>query len=493
MKRILVGCINHESNSFNPIITGIEDFVIFRGEEVLTKGLKPYYSSTGIIETIQKWGWEPVPAVVARAVPNGLVDYNLYTELKKDFLAYIDKALLVAPIDGICLGLHGSLKVQNIGPAEGDLLKAIREKLPDIPLTTALDMHATVTDEMIRYCDGIVGYKTAPHIDCYETGVHAAELLKKALEPSNKLCIGRVKIPMLVAGEKSETAAEPMKSLIASCVEAEKEKNLLAASVLLGFPWADSRDNGVTIVTTALNDQGLADRAALKIAKEFWAERHNFKFKVEHYDSFTSIKTAIESVMQNKEGPVFVSDSGDNPTAGSTGDSTECFEALLKQKEALKALPTKVLYSGFFDKAAVEKCFEAGEGVSLEITIGGTWDKINGKKIPCSVMVLKLVENYGVYNSRLALVEMGDIRIVLTSNHIGFGDEELLPALDVKAEDYCIVIVKLGYLEPCFQKIAKRAILAESKGCSNEVLETLDYPQTPRPIYPLDKDMDIKL
>lgn len=112
-----------------------------------------------------------------------------------------------------------------------------------------------------------------------------------------------------------------------------KRKNLLAASVLLGFPWADSKDNGVTIVTTALNDQGLADRAALKIAKEFWAERHNFKFKVEHYDSFTSIKTAIESVMQNKEGPVFVSDSGDNPTAGSTGDSTECFEALLKQKK----------------------------------------------------------------------------------------------------------------------------------------------------------------
>ena len=78
MKRILVGCINHESNGFNPIITGINDFVIFRGKEVLTNGLKPYYSSTGIIETIQKWGWEVVPAITARAVPNGLVDYNLY-------------------------------------------------------------------------------------------------------------------------------------------------------------------------------------------------------------------------------------------------------------------------------------------------------------------------------------------------------------------------------------------------------------------------------
>ncbi|WP_253730203.1 MlrC C-terminal domain-containing protein [Treponema sp. OMZ 790] len=176
--------------------------------------------------------------------------------------------------------------------------------------------------------------------------------------------------------------------------------------------------------------------------------------------------------MQNKEGPVFVSDSGDNPYSRFFGDSTECFEALLKQKEALKALPTKVLYSGFFDKAAVEKCFEAGEGSSLEITIGGTWDKINGKKIPCPVKVLKLVKNYGVYDSRLAFVEMEDIRIVLTSNHIGFGDDELLPA-GCKRRRLLYSYRKAGLFGTLFSKIAKRAILAESKGCSNEVLETL--------------------
>ncbi|MDR0400647.1 MAG: MlrC C-terminal domain-containing protein, partial [Treponema sp.] len=70
------------------------------------------------------------------------------------------------------------------------------------------------------------------------------------------------------------------------------------------------------------------------------------------------------------------------------------------------------------------------------------------------------------------------------------GDEELLPALGIDAAAYPLVVVKLGYLEPCFRTIAKRAIMATSRGCSNEVLETIPYTKLRRPIYPLDKDMD---
>ena len=31
MKRVLVGAMNHESNSFNPIVAGEEDFLVLRG------------------------------------------------------------------------------------------------------------------------------------------------------------------------------------------------------------------------------------------------------------------------------------------------------------------------------------------------------------------------------------------------------------------------------------------------------------------------------
>ena len=54
--RILVGGMNHESNSLNPIITGKEDFVVFRQNEIFDRGMLPYYSSTGIINTLKEAG-----------------------------------------------------------------------------------------------------------------------------------------------------------------------------------------------------------------------------------------------------------------------------------------------------------------------------------------------------------------------------------------------------------------------------------------------------
>ena len=71
--RILVGGMNHESNSLNPIITGEEDFVVFWGNEIIEKGMLPYYSSTGIINTLREAGAEIIPLGLCRAVPNGMV------------------------------------------------------------------------------------------------------------------------------------------------------------------------------------------------------------------------------------------------------------------------------------------------------------------------------------------------------------------------------------------------------------------------------------
>lgn len=491
--RVLVGGFSHESNSLNPIITGINDFVIFKGAEVLSKGQLPYYSSTGIIRTLQSWGWEAVPAVVARAVPNGVVEAKLYYSLKEDFLNIVKAEMQKAPIDGICLGLHGSMKVEGLGPAEGDLLESIRELLPDVPLTVALDMHATITEKMIRCCTAMVGYKTAPHIDTYETGVHAARLLKAAFESAaagKKLCMSVCRVPMLIAGEKSESAAEPMKSLLAECAALEKSGEVLAASLLLGFPWADCEDNAVSLITVTNNEPVKAETYAKKLAGEFWSRRAEFKFKSEYCNSRTAVQKAVAAVTQQGLKPVFVSDSGDNPTAGATADATECLEAVLAEIEVVKKLPTPLLYSGFFDEAAVASCARAGEGAVVDITIGGTWDRLNGKKISCRVKVLKVVRGYGTYKSDLALVEFDNIRMSLTSKHIGFGDENLLPALGVNAADYCLVVVKLGYLEACFADIAAYAIMATSKGCSNELLETIPYKKIRRPMYPLDPDMN---
>jgi microcystin degradation protein MlrC len=490
--RIIVGGMNHESNTLNPIITGEDDFVVFRGKEMLEEGMKPYYSSTGIIEAAKGYGWDIVPTVLARAVPNGVVSGPLYRSLKAEFLAKVREAKAAGKVDGACLALHGSMKVEGLGSAEGDLLAAFREILPDVPLTVALDMHATMTADMFRYCDAFVGYKTAPHVDCKETGAHAARLLKLALDTGRKLTMGYRKVPMLIAGEKSETAAEPMRSLIDECIAAEKRPGILAASFLLGFPWADCADGAVTAVTVTMEDKKTADALAVELADSFWARRKDFIFRSEYYDSKTSVKKAIDAVLTKGLKPVFLSDSGDNPTAGAAGDATDLFERVLEALPSVDTLPTPLLYSGFFAAEATEACLAAGIGKTVDVTIGGRWDTINGRKIPLAVKVLNTLADFGPYHAKVAFVQHRDLRIVLTSKHIGFGDEELLPALGVNAADYCLVVVKLGYLEECFRSIAALAIMATSKGCSNEVLETIPYTQVRRPIYPLDPDMSYR-
>jgi microcystin degradation protein MlrC len=489
--RVLVGGINHESNSLNPIITGEEDFIVFRGSEILDKGMSPHYSSTGIINTLNEARVEIVPILLARAVPNGVVSAGFYGRFKEEFLERAKKA---GPIDGICLALHGSMKVEGLGCAEGDFCASLRMLFPSLPFTAALDMHATVTKELLAAVDGFAGYKTAPHVDCAETGSLAARMLLKALKEKSAIHTVYKSIPMMVAGEKSETCSEPMASLIAECRKAEEEPGIQAASLLLGFPWADDEHNAISVLVSYCADNGEnnsvnAERIAGELAASVWRHRKEFRFRTEFYSTEEALLAAY-AYAEKGEKPVFLSDSGDNPTAGAAGDSTDLLEAVIGTMDRVDRLPTPLLYSGFYDAPAVAACIKAGEGAETELTLGGNWDTLNGKKIPLKVKVKKICRNYGPYKSDLILLNLRNMLISVTSKHIGFGDEKLLPAIGINAEDYCLVAVKLGYLEPCFREIAARAIMATTRGCSNEVLETIPYKKVRRPIFPLDPEME---
>lgn len=169
--RVLVGGMHHESDTFNPIITGKNDIWVLRGKELLE--IQDTSSLSGVISTLKNAGYEVIPALLARAVPNGEWDKDYYLTLKAEFLEAIKQVL---PLDALCLSLHGSMRVKDIGEAEGDLLEDIRKICPSIPIISSLDMHATISPRMLFHADGYVGYKCAPHTDTYETGVHAANI-----------------------------------------------------------------------------------------------------------------------------------------------------------------------------------------------------------------------------------------------------------------------------------------------------------------------------
>jgi microcystin degradation protein MlrC len=158
MKRVLVGAMNHESNSFNPIIAGETDFQLLRGAAVLARR-KENDTLTGILDTLEKAGYEPVPTVFASAVPNGLVDRDFCQRLRREIL---DMARTAGPIDAVCFALHGSMTDSALEEAEGPLLMGLRDIFPGIPIFVALDMHATMTEAMHRSVDVSLAINAPP-------------------------------------------------------------------------------------------------------------------------------------------------------------------------------------------------------------------------------------------------------------------------------------------------------------------------------------------
>ena len=486
-RRIFVGGLHHESDTFNPIITGRDDIWVTRGQDLLNK--KGRDAASGIIATLTCAGYEVIPSVIARAVPNGVWDKTYYLELKEELLTALKNA---GDIDGISLSLHGSMRVEDIGEAEQDLLTSIREIHPKLPIITSLDMHATLTKRMFDALDGMVGYKCAPHTDTYETGIHAALMMIRTLEegfmPTSSAC----RIPMLVAGEQSETSVEPMISLIQECRKMEGREHVLACSYLLGFPWADGEENGVHAVVTTDGDRVLADKLSRELAETFWAKRKAFAFYNETRMPAEALEATKTSLEENVY-PVVISDSGDNPTAGSSQDVTNFLALVLKDK-VLSNLTPPLVYQGFYDPEVVELAKESGVGNTIETTLGAKFDTQKSKPIAIKAVVKALTEKWeSAYCSDLVLLDVQGVDVIVTSKHVGCYDPEMMRALGVKPERRKVIVVKLGYLEPEIRAIAKRSMMALTTGSTDELFERLPYRKLKRPIYPLDGDFEADL
>ena len=482
MKRILVGAMNHESNSFNPIIAGETDFQLLRGAAVLARR-KENDTLTGILDTLEQAGYEPVPTVFASAVPNGLVDSAFCQALRREIL---EMARSAGPIDAVCFALHGSMTDSDLQEAEGPLLAGLREIFPDIPIFVALDMHATMTEQMHRNADGMVGYKCAPHTDQTETGVHAAQMTIAALEQGVQAHSAWVKVPILIAGEQSSTTVQPMIGLIQALREVEAKPGVLAASYLMGFPWCDNPHSAVGVYVTAESEE-LAQQEALALAQRIWNTRYDFCFQTETYSEQEVLDKAFEAIAAGEPTPIYLSDSGDNPTAGSSSDCVGFLKCLLDDPRTA-TLPSPALFGGVFDPEATLAC-KGKVGQEVTVTFGAKFDKVTTAPITATGKVMAYYEQWDKFpgnRSDIALFRTGNVDIVLAEKHIGYTSPAVFADLGRDPHEAQIVVCKLGYLTAAQAAVAKRSIMALSKGSTNEDLASIPYEKTPLPIFPLD-------
>ncbi len=467
--RILVGGIAHESNTFNPVFTTESYFTTRRGESLQEKEAWAAY--------LKENGVEIIPTLYTHAGPFGVVAKSAYEGFKNEILDGLKKA---GPLDGIYLIMHGAMHVEGYEDAQADFIQAIRgisgEK---VLIAGSFDLHGNMSDEFVKGMNILTGYRTAPHIDGAETRLRAVKLLLAAIKENQHPVIVKIDIPVLIPGEKGITAVEPLKSLYVRLPEIGKEEGLLDASIFVGMPWTDVKRNGMSVHVVA-KDPSYVQKAkaeAGKMADQIWEKRKDLKFDV----PTDTIEGAIKTAMAAKESTVFISDSGDNTTAGATGDNPGVLGALLaaKVKDAV--------FAGIVDAPGVEACEKAGVGAKVNLEIGGTIDKVISKPMKISGKVLFITP--AEVARKAVVVEVQGVQVVLLKDIRSFTAPKDFKEVNIDPLAHKIVVVKLGYLFQELRDIAPRTIMALTPGFANQVIESLPYKNTRRPIYPLDPDM----
>jgi len=179
--RIAIARLWHEGNSFTPVRTRLADFRQREwrvGAEVahFYKGTRTELGAAVDFFAAHR-DLTPIYLRCAAAGPGGAVEES---ELQKIIGEIVD-GVRNANADALYLSLHGALIGSETLLADVVLLKAAREALGQKPLAVSFDLHANLDPVVALLADIVVGYKTHPHVDMYETGWKALDLLERTL------------------------------------------------------------------------------------------------------------------------------------------------------------------------------------------------------------------------------------------------------------------------------------------------------------------------
>ncbi len=458
--RLAICGIRHETNTFSPLRAGIEDFRVLRGEEILAD---VPWQAFGNVE----WA----PALVSKAQPHGLVLRKAYESMADEL---VDRLRGASPVDGVYLDLHGAMEVEDVGDGERDLVCRVREAVGDeIPIVASLDLHANLAHDVVEKTNVLTALRTAPHVDRRETQMraigHLVRCVKEGILPLNAI----VRLPMLLPGEHAATGVEPARSLYAGLRDVEAQPDVLDASIMIGCAWTDSPFTSAAAIVVSENRDAAGEQAE-RMAREIWRRRDEFAPDV----VTLPVEDVVRRAVRENRHPVFVSDSGDNVTAGAAGDVPVVLRALLE------AGAGDAVVAGIADAEAVARCLEAGTGARLTLNVGGKLDRVNGSPLEVAGRVVS------VNPPRIAVFQVDGVRVVLTADRMPFLELRSFEEANVNPAEHRIVVVKHGYLAPELREIAGTALMAVSPGCTTLALETLPYERIRRPVFPLDEDVD---
>lgn len=471
--RIAVGGLHIESSTFTNYISSYNDFVLKSG-----------------IDLINKYPWvdkfnekvELIPILHGRALPGGRVSREFFDTWFFDFKNILMEKLREIKIEGFLFDIHGAMSVEGLDDAEGFMANEIREIIGDKVIVSAtMDLHGNVSDLLFDSCDLLTCYRTAPHIDVEETKIRALTNLIFVLDNKCDIYKTKIDIPMLLPGEKTSTEVEPGKGIYKSIEAVINRYSLLDLSIWMGFPWADEERCHAAIISIG-TDKSKVDESAKKIALDLWDNSNEFKF----VGPVGTLEEALEKALESNKKPFFISDTGDNPGAGGSGDTNIVLREIKKINNN-KKIEKNILIASIVDAQTIYEIYNS-EFNELNILLGAKIDSKFGDPIKLKVKIInRFIDPVG---KKSALVKFDNISIIITEMRTQYGDLNKFKLAGICSfNDYDIFIVKIGYLEPDLSKAAKGWIMALTDGAVCQDINKLKFYNLKRPIFPLDKEI----
>ena len=358
--RIFLAGIFHETHTFVTEVTGSRDFAVRRGAALLAR--KGDGSTIdGFLSVAEEQGWEVLAGPDYTALPSGTVDHAVFEAFWADLCDDLASADATGSIDAVWLSLHGAMVTTECVDAEGELLERLRRRpaIAGIPIFGVLDLHATATQAMAQYANGLVAYRENPHTDAREAAARSAQLLARALRhgvlPRTRSRVA----PVLWPPTGTATADRPMRDLQAMARRFEAmHPAVWAINVFAGFAFSDVPDAGVAFSVISTDD-ALADWLLDQLVDEAIRLRdlgHPQEWALD--DALTRIGDATGN------GPVLVVEPADNIGGGAAGDSTIVLGAFLRHGIDNAAV-------AIADASAVRALSEAALGETCRLAIGG--------------------------------------------------------------------------------------------------------------------------
>jgi microcystin degradation protein MlrC len=325
----------------------------------------------------------------------------------------------------------------------------------------------------------------APHEDAMQTKQRAVANLINRIEtgrgkPAFKAYIS---IPILLPGEKTSTRIEPGKSIYKAVAPASVQPGVIDAAIWIGYAWADEPRNHAVVMVTG-DDKAVVTATAEKLAQNFWDARKAFEFVA----PTGTLTECLDKAIASSKHPFYISDSGDNPTAGGAGDATWTLTQILARPEFKTNAGPSLLYASIPAPQLIKSAIAAGVGGHVDGLAGAAVDARFAPPVRLSGTVESI--QYGDKDAEVeAVIKVGSVHVIITQKRKPYHKEIDFTRLGLNPRTAGIVVVKIGYLEPELYAMRADWLLAITPGGVDQNIERLPYHRIQRPMFPLDKEM----